>query len=1439
MAGDRPLRRGECMTSPTLSDEAGFISGVDASGKLAPNGFWAWDGNAWNNAFNYGPATARKFGTAAAGTAGGTVNYYFDPASNWTANEKTWFAAALALWSAEANISFAETTDSTQAQITFTRGSDSGAHTVSTLDGYGGGFHTITGSTVSIDTSNPNFEINAITTYWGYSTMTLVHEIGHALGLGHGGAYNVATGPDRQFSAYDCQAWTLMSYYPMWWSASQSKYGAEYPVNANWVFTPDQGNFSYSPVTPMQADMMAIQRLYGTPASTPLSGGQVFGFDCNIAGTIRPFFDFTQNLYPVITIWDAGANNTLDLSGFSKDASVDLNPGAFTSCDGATNNIAIDASTWVDTAIGGSGNDTFVANAQADKLIGNAGNDTFAMAGTLTATDTIDGGDGNDTVTLDGNYTRTFGAHNLDNIEVLLLAGGHNYTLTSVDANVAAGKTLTVDGSALGAGNVLNFYGGHETDGAFVFIGGAGNDTLTGGAGSDTVSYAKATGGVSVDLASAAAQTIGGGEGVDQLKSIENVVGSNYADTLTGTSGNNTISGGSGADTVVYSGNSAQYTVTLNPDGSATVAGAGAGADTLWSIEWLKFADKTVALTGTIIGGTSGDDTLVNTDAGNTLDAFAGNDDITDSGPGSTLDGNLGDDILRLDRSASSTPLALAFTGGAASEPAASDGTVIKNVEHLDLTTGAGNDSVTFAGLIGDDTWGANSWDGGDGNDSVTIDLSSQTAPAGYALDAFFFDGSALSVRLLNTVTYATSTVDLLDLANVETFTVLGASSARNNLTATAAGSETLRGGSQPDNFYIAGTGTYSIDGGGGPDALFFQSPASGIVLNLGTTGAQSVGGGLGTMTVNSVEIVYATNYADKLTGGGGNDTLYGMGGNDQLDGGSGNDWLYGGSGDDTLTGGAGDDTLDGGDGNDTATYAAAKAGVTVNLGLAGAQLVNAALGYDTLVNIENVIGSRYNDTLTGDAGNNLLTGGAGDDSLYGGSGSDTVNYSAATSGITVNLGLSTPQKINDSEGTDKLNSIENVIGSAYNDVLTGTSAANTFTPGTGSDMMTGGSGNDVFVFTNGLDSTDSIDGGSGTDTITLNASYSGLVLGANIVNVEKLVAGAGHSYRITSTDATVATGAAFSVDASALTSAYWINFDGSAETDGKYAFVGGSGTSTFAGGAMADTFDLTRGGNHTARGNGGNDSFSLGAGLKSSDVIDGGGGKDTISLDGDYSGGLTLKPTTLVNVEIMTLAAGHNYKLTSDNATVVAGQSLAVDASALAYMNSVSFNGAAETDGKFVLTGGAGADTLIGGAGRDTITGGAGQDLLVGGGGKDTFVYTQAYDSPCAYYDTIKGLDPTLDKIDTWFTVTGIDASINTGTVNSVDLFDGLGMAIGTNLAAHHAVLVTPNAGDCAGKTFLVIDCNGVAGYQGWDDLAILLDTPANLSKLGLGTFT
>jgi hypothetical protein len=129
---------------------------------------------------------------------------------------------------------------------------------------------------------------------------------------------------------------------------------------------------------------------------------------------------------------------------------------------------------------------------------------------------------------------------------------------------------------------------------------------------------------------------------------------------------------------------------------------------------------------------------------------------------------------------------------------------------------------------------------------------------------------------------------------------------------------------------------------------------------------------------------------------------------------------------------------------------------------------------------------------------------------------------------------------------------------------------------------------------------------------------------------------------------------------------------------------------------------------------------------------------------------------------------------------------------------------------------------------------------MLTGGDGADKFVYGAVSDSTSTKYDTITGFDATSDKIDMWFKVTGVNPARTTGVLNSGTNFDAnLTAAIGSHLTAHHAILFTPNSGTLSGATFLIVDCNGTAGYQAGADLVIDLVSPSHMSSLALGTFT
>ncbi len=240
------------------------------------------------------------------------------------------------------------------------------------------------------------------------------------------------------------------------------------------------------------------------------------------------------------------------------------------------------------------------------------------------------------------------------------------------------------------------------------------------------------------------------------------------------------------------------------------------------------------------------------------------------------------------------------------------------------------------------------------------------------------------------------------------------------------------------------------------------------------------------------------TKFVDVLSGGKGNDVLHGGGGKDILNGGEGDDRLYGGSGNDSLTGGSGADWLDGGAGIDTAYYISSSAGVFINL-LSGKGKGGDAEG-DTLISIENVVGSNYNDILAGNDADNVLEGRGGDDELYGGKGNDiliggkgadkldggegndTASYAGSIGGVWVSL-TTGKGLLGDAQG-DTLVSIENLNGTDYDDVLLGNETANVLAGGKGNDVIYGYGGNDVIIGGAGVDS---MYGGLGDDTFHID----------------------------------------------------------------------------------------------------------------------------------------------------------------------------------------------------------------------------------------------------------------------------------------------------------------------------------------------------------------
>jgi Ca2+-binding RTX toxin-like protein len=277
-----------------------------------------------------------------------------------------------------------------------------------------------------------------------------------------------------------------------------------------------------------------------------------------------------------------------------------------------------------------------------ETLSGLDGDDLFIFRHSLTAADAVDGGVGNDRIWISGaEYSDglTFGAVTLTSVEMIQTAAGHDYSLTTVDANVAAGDVLTINGINLDTGNALTFDGSAETDGSFKLIGGAGDDQLTGGANADIFV-----------LWRDGADTAHGGGGND-IFLMGNALDSD--DSLDGGAGYNTVvlSGMGDVDTMVWS--AGNFTgidkVVLQPQG---------GFYDIVSSDENVAAHATLSITGSHIGSNDSltFDGSAETDGHFNIVGGTGGDDLTGgqlsdvinltTGGNDTAKGGMGADII-------------------------------------------------------------------------------------------------------------------------------------------------------------------------------------------------------------------------------------------------------------------------------------------------------------------------------------------------------------------------------------------------------------------------------------------------------------------------------------------------------------------------------------------------------------------------------------------------------------------------------------------------------------------------------------------------------------------------------------------------------------------------------------------------------------------------
>lgn len=832
-----------------------------------------------------------------------------------------------------------------------------------------------------------------------------------------------------------------------------------------------------------------------------------------------------------------------------------------------------------DTLFAGNANDTVWGGADNDWIRGNLGDDVLlGEAGD----DTLDGGAGNDTMyagdgfdmasyaNASGGVTADLSANNssgADGVDFLgddiegLIGSAHNDDLFGDENNNrleggAGDDDLRATGTATDGGNIINsdtLLGGDGNDllrgsdggdsldggnGDDVLRGNGGNDTLNGGFGTDLVSYLNATSAVNVSLLSGFAS---GGDGSDQLISIEGISGSNFSDFLQGTGANEQFFGNNGDDTVragggndtIYVGDG--FNNVYGDAGNDIIFGSNESDNLIGSTE----SDDSVSVDQDSIDGFGGDDAIYGSNGNDTLRGGDGNDFIRGHRGNDIIDGGAGNDAASYRYATSGVTVNL--TTGLASGPDGADTLIgietIYASDHNDTVTGttgsnfmdggAGND-VFYASsnTNGDDSFapdtmsggegqdflfgsdGSDALYGGNGDDHLRGNGGNDTISGGDGVDlaSYVSATGGVDVSLITNLTSGADGVDTLtSIENVwgtnnHDDTIVGNDIA-NQLLGNG-GDDILSGRGGNDQIY-GGTGNDTIDGGEGNDAL------------VGNAGDDVITGGLGDDTIDGFgddDRLSGEGGNDLVRGNVGNDIVGGEAGNDTVIGGSGNDSVYGGAGNDLVSGGTGDDLLNGGAGFDTADYSYVTDNLIANINFGGAQTISAIAGRDTFVSVEGLLGGSGNDLLVGSSGGNVIDGGAGDDEIYGigggdilrggtgndlveGSGgndtmeggagdADVLSYFNSAGGVIVNLRFQgTAQAVGGSSGTDTFTLFEDLYGSnAGGDTLVGDTGDNRMLGFGGDDLIFGYDGDDDLI---GMQGNDTLNGGLGADTLS------------------------------------------------------------------------------------------------------------------------------------------------------------------------------------------------------------------------------------------------------------------------------------------------------------------------------------------------------------------
>jgi len=863
-----------------------------------------------------------------------------------------------------------------------------------------------------------------------YPYLTILHEIGHALGLKH--PHDDINGFPAAAAEVDSIQMSVMSY-------------RSFPGGDVTGYTIPSGSF---PAGLMPNDIAAIQYLYGANWSTN-SGDSTYTFDPGAEVVLA-------------TIWDGGGTDTYDFDSYTTNLSIDLTPGAWSNLGSqyaATeytleDDVVVPTSTFngnlatpylygndprslIENAKGGSGNDTLTGNQADNALTGNAGNDVLTGgtgADTLiggAGTDSLQGGDGNDAFrgsvgdmsglseTIDGG----------DGIDTLWLTGSGTADLTSAIVTDLEVITMTqasaIQTVTLGSGQT----------GALTAIQG----TRTAGAADDVVNVASGNLSLSdqADIlllnltAAGAVQTVTAG-----TSALLGVTVTGTGDDIVTATGNLDLTGATltGIAELTFGSSAAASTLTLDTTTLAAglpINGFGAG--------------DTITINGVTLSGTvsQGDGTVVaahsvqfGTPSGGRTTLHIDTDGVADAAELSlVLKGSYTPNAL-ISLSGSSIrhalPPADSGGGGGSESPSPVSNTTTNGVTTTTVTPipvgtttpvtidlGTGTNNSLSASLPGGTSLNAS----GPQNPVAPTQLSqtvvamvstisadpTQQAVIGDAISTFVSTlppTTSVAVRTITPTVVAGTAPNtpisitgsagggeavVLDTRGLPSGTVITV----NNVDFLAVvGNVQLSGGDGSQSVVCDGSAQYvvlgadddTLRGGGGDD---FVGSKTGNDLLYGEEGNDSVQGG------DDGDLLFGNVGTDLLLGNMGADTLYGGRDNDTVYGGRDDDLLFGDIGDDNLMGDLGNDRLVSGDGADAE---AGGDGADLLLGNAGIDLLLGNMGADTLyggVGGDTLYGGREDDLLFGDPGDDLLSGDVGSDTLTGGAGADVFVFRA------------------------------------------------------------------------------------------------------------------------------------------------------------------------------------------------------------------------------------------------------------------------------------------------------------------------------------------------------------------------------------------------------------------------------------------------------------